>query len=200
MHWLSILGIGLAANLDNLGIGVSFGARSTRVPFFSNLIISVLSMVAAYMSTTLGSIFSHYIPSNLANWSGGALIMIIGLWTIKSDLKISPQVHENCVNEITSLLRSPNKADRDGNGILSWKESFTLGIALALNCVAGGFGAGVTGVSPLLASISIGVFSLITIDIGVRAGQQIARTWLGKWSNRLGGILLVCIGLYEILA
>lgn len=38
MHWLSIIIIGLASNLDNLGIGVSFGARSTRITPFSNLI------------------------------------------------------------------------------------------------------------------------------------------------------------------
>ncbi|MEK5438222.1 MULTISPECIES: hypothetical protein [Paenibacillus] len=49
MHWLSIIIIGLASNLDNLGIGVSFGARSTRITPFSNLIIAVLSILAIVM-------------------------------------------------------------------------------------------------------------------------------------------------------
>lgn len=198
MHWFSILGIGLAANLDNLGIGISFGTRSTRVPFISNLIIAVLSMIASYISITLGGVISHYVPSDFANWGGGALIIIIGLLAIKADLKNSSKLELQNENIITSLLHSPNKADIDGNKIISWKESLTLGIALALNCVVGGFGAGVTGLSPLMTTISIGLFSLLTIYIGVRAGQQIARTWLGKRSNILGGILLVCIGLYEI--
>ncbi|OAB26819.1 sporulation membrane protein YtaF [Paenibacillus macquariensis subsp. defensor] len=200
MHWLSILGIGLAANLDNLGIGVSFGARSKKIPFSSNLIIAVISMIAAYISITLGSIIAQYIPSDLANWGGGIMIMMIGLWSIIADLKNRSERHNNTSsNEITDLLQHPDKADRDGNNILSRKESITLGIALALNCLAGGFGAGVTGLSPLATTISIGVCSLISIDLGVRVGEQIAKTWLGKWSNRLGGILLVCIGLYEIL-
>ncbi|MGO4275797.1 sporulation membrane protein YtaF, partial [Paenibacillus sp. TAF58] len=56
-------------------------------------------------------------------------------------------------------------------------------IALALNCVGGGFGASVTGLSPSTTTISISLFSLLTIYIGVRAGQKIARTWLGNRSN-----------------
>jgi putative Mn2+ efflux pump MntP len=28
MHWISIILIGLASNIDNLGIGVSYGTRS----------------------------------------------------------------------------------------------------------------------------------------------------------------------------
>ncbi|OPH46670.1 sporulation membrane protein YtaF [Paenibacillus ferrarius] len=196
MHWFSIIGIGIAANLDNLGIGLSFGARSTRVPFISNLVIAILSMIASYISTTLGDVISQYIPSDITNWSGGVLLVIIGLFAIKADLKMSSVQHRH--QGITSLLHSPNIADRDGDKVISWKESITLGIALALNCTVGGFGAGVTGLSPFMTTISIGIFSLLTIHIGVRTGQQIARTWLGKWFNRLGGILLVLIGLYEV--
>jgi putative sporulation protein YtaF len=199
LHWLSILGIGITANLDNLGIGVSFGARSIRVPFISNVIISVLSMIAAYLSITLGNIVSNLIPSNLANSTGGIMIILIGIWSIKSDLKSRVASNkDNKSNPIYSLLNDPRKADKDGNNLLSWKESFMLGIALAINCMAGGFGAGVTGLSPSATTISIGMFSLLSVAVGVQAGQQITKTWFGKWSNLMGGILLVGIGFYEI--
>ncbi|GFZ91684.1 sporulation membrane protein YtaF [Paenibacillus marchantiophytorum] len=196
MHWFSIIGIGIAANLDNLGIGLSFGARSTRVPLISNFVIAILSMIASYTSIALGDVISQYIPGEITNWGGGAFLVIIGLFAIKADLKNSSNQHRQ--NGITSLLHSPNKADRDGDKVISWRESLTLGIALALNCAVGGFGAGMTGLSPVMTTISIGIFSLLTIHIGVRAGQQLARTWLGKWFNRIGGIFIVLIGLYEV--
>ncbi|NOU98846.1 manganese efflux pump [Paenibacillus planticolens] len=196
MHWISMIGIALAANLDNLGIGVSFGARSTRVPFISNLVIAILSMIAAYLSITLGMVISQYVPSNYANWGGGALIILIGIYAVISDYKSNSKIQNE--NGITSYIHSPNKADKDNNKVISWKESLTLGVALALNCVVGGFGAGVTGLSPIMTTLFIGLFSLLTVDIGVRAGQQIAKTLIGKWFNLLGGVLLICIGLYEM--
>lgn len=77
MHWLSMLGIGLAANLDNLGIGFSFGARSTKIPFTSNLLIAILSMISAFASITCGHFVAKYISSELANWIGGSMIILM---------------------------------------------------------------------------------------------------------------------------
>jgi len=201
MHWLSIIGIGLAANLDNLGIGVSFGARKMKVPFVSNLIIAILSMIASYLSITVGHVVTYYMPSNLANWFGGLMIIFIGLWAIRSDIlnrrSTAPKLKESA-NELTAILHDPVQADKDRNNILSWKESLTLGLALAINCLAGGFGAGITGLAPLPTTLAVGLFSLITVDLGIRAGQQLAKTWLGQWPNLAGGVILIAIGLYEI--
>lgn len=148
MHWLSILGIGLAANLDNLGIGFSFGARSTKIPFSSNLLIAILSMIAAYGSIKCGQLVAEYIYTGLANWIGGSMIILIGLWGIKTNMKERSAIkRDEPSSELVDLLKNPNKADHDGNNIISWTESLTLGVALALNCIVSGFGAGVTGVS-----------------------------------------------------
>lgn len=196
MHWLSIIIIGIAANLDNLGIGVSFGAKSTKIPFTSNLAISLLSMIAAFLSLTAGSIISAYIPSAVANWGGGLLLVLIGLRGLLADRRLKSLKERS--GKVLSLLDNPIQADIDGNHILSLKESISLGAALALNCIASGLGAGATGLSPTAATVSIGVLSLITIYLGVRIGLQLSRTWFGKHSNAIGNILLLAIGLYEI--
>jgi putative sporulation protein YtaF len=201
MHWLSILGIGLAANLDNLGIGFSFGARSTKIPFSSNLLIAVLSMISAYVSIVCGHFVATYLPPGLANWIGGIMVILIGLWGIKSNFPGNKAVEqdEDALSKLTDLLKDPGKADRDGNDIISWTESWSLGIALALNCIASGFGAGITGVSAWGTTVSIGAFSLLTVDLGVRAGAYIAQTWFGRFSNAIGGVILIGIGIYEIV-
>ncbi|UUZ87060.1 manganese efflux pump [Paenibacillus sp. P26] len=96
------------------------------------------------------------------------------------------------------MLDNPEKADRNQDHILSWRESISLGLALAMNCIASGFGAGISGVSPVWTSVSVGVFSLITIELGIRIGYRLADTWIGRYANAIGGILLIGIGLYEI--
>jgi putative sporulation protein YtaF len=190
MHWWSIVAIGIASNLDNLGIGVSYGTRSTKIPLISNFMIALLSMLCAYLSMAFGQYAAHFLPPNLANTIGGSLIIVIGIWGMRSDLM---------TKDSNSILANPSKVDVDGNNIISVRESLTLGTALAVNCIASGFGGGVSGLTPWAAALSIGIFSMITVGLGVKIGAHIARTWFGKYSNTIGGILLIGIGVYEIL-
>ncbi|HJV46843.1 MAG TPA: sporulation membrane protein YtaF [Bacillota bacterium] len=200
MHWLSILILGIASNLDNLGIGISFGIRSTKIPFFSNLIIAFISMVGTYLSMVLGSLLSQYVPHDVANFLGGFLIISIGIWTIASSLtKKNKEVLKNLdTPSVSEVLKDPSKADLDGNHYISMKESLWLGLALALNSIGTGIGAGASELSTFWTTAAVGVFSLLTIGIGVGAGLRISKSWICRYSDFLAGILLIGIGLYEI--
>lgn len=188
MHWLSIIIIGFASNIDNLGIGLSYGTRSTRIPIMSNLFIAILAMLAAYLSVTMGQFISGYLSKQHADLIGGIVIIGLGLWSMKT----------KPTDELPAKLTSPSLLEANQGRTISWKESISLGVALSLNCMATGFGAGVSGVPPTVTAISVGVFSLVTVAVGVRIGHQIARTWLGKYSSIIGGAMLIGIGLYEI--
>src|SRR4051794_19855575 len=54
MKWFSILGISLANNLDNAGIGVAFGLAGMRVSFLVNLWIALLTFVITLAATAAG--------------------------------------------------------------------------------------------------------------------------------------------------
>ncbi|ACT02325.1 manganese efflux pump [Paenibacillus sp. JDR-2] len=192
MHWLSILGIGLASNLDNLGIGFSFGTRRIKIPIRSNLLIAALSTLSAYIAIRCGHLIATYTSPTFANTIGGSMIMAIGLWAIIKSLMAANR-------RKASNAQKSYKADHDGDVIITWKETWTLGIALSLNCIASGLGAGVTGVSAWGTTISVGAFSIITIAMGSRLGHQISNTVVGKYSNAIGGIILIGIGIYEII-
>lgn len=88
--------------------------------------------------------------------------------------------------------------DLDKAREITWKESILLGFVLAANCLTIGFGAGITGVSPLSTAISIGIFSLISILLGFKLGNTISNTFFGKYANHIAGLLLIIIGLYEM--
>ena len=194
MQWLTIFLIGVAANIDNLGIGVSYGLKSKRIPFLQNLLIASISMICAYISITTGSLFSNYFSQSIANIAGGSLILGLGLWFIFSSF---PFVKNNATFKKTACPMRLPKLDEAKN--ITWKETVFLGFILGINCLAIGFGAGFTGVLPLFASISIGVFSLFFIFGGVLLGNNIGNTLLGRYSTIISGLLLIIIGIYEII-
>jgi putative sporulation protein YtaF len=202
MHWFTVLFIGIAANLDNLGIGVSYSLKSTRIPLGSNLLIAIVSMAAAYLSIGAGTLISHFISVSIANFVGGFLLIILGLKCIFDCLKQEKEssqvvVHSN--SNFSKVIREPDSLDLNNDKVISWKESVLLGSALAINCLAIGLGAGITGVSPLYATVSVGLFSVLTIACGALVGSKLCGTKIGKYSNIVSGIILILIGIYEIV-
>ncbi|RED59132.1 manganese efflux pump [Cohnella phaseoli] len=201
MHWFSIVIIGIAANIDNLGIGVTFGARSIKVPLLSNILITLLSMAATYLAMSAGLFLSHFVSPFWGNLTGGIVIILLGIWGIRSAVVSGKNLVGNA--EFIDNNNAPDcladKTDKNNDRVISWAESISLGFALAINCIASSLGAGASGVPPLLTAISVGLFSLLSVDIGIRLGSRVAKSWIGKYSNFLGCILLIIIGCYEII-
>ncbi|GFZ99649.1 sporulation membrane protein YtaF [Paenibacillus marchantiophytorum] len=198
MHWFTIVAIGIAANLDNLGIGLSFGSRSTKVPLLSNLLIALLSMAATYLAMSAGIYVSHLLSPSVGNLIGGIIIILLGAWGLRASLKrFRHAARDAQLGE--QFAGMAQRSDKDGNHVISWGESLSLGFALSINCLASGLGAGASGVSPILSAISVGVFSLLTVDLGIRMGSRIAKSWFGRYAELLGCLLLIVIGCYEVI-
>jgi len=179
MKLITILFISMAANIDNLGISMAYGLRANRIPFRYNLIISFISTVCAFISIFAGRILSDFLSKSVSNLFGGILLVGLGLWVVIKSASPS----KDCTRNMDSI---------------NWKESIVLGFILAFNCLSIGFSAGITGVEPYSTALAIGIFSFISIVIGVRLGEHIGTSWLGQQAERIGGILLMAIGLIEI--
>ncbi|NRD77795.1 sporulation membrane protein YtaF [Bacillus sp. BRMEA1] len=207
MHWLTILLIGVAANIDNLGISVSYGLKTTRIPAASNLFIAVISMICAYISITAGEVISNFISLKTANLIGGLLIIFLGgkciteAYFSKASLESGTEEAERVYadSNFSRVIAHPQLADLNQDKVITLKESILLGLALAMNCLAIGLGAGIAGIPPVLTTLSIGVFSYISIAIGAMIGSRISNNNIAKYSNILSGLLLVMIGVYEII-
>ena len=59
MHIISALFLGFAANLDNFGIGVSYGVQKIRIPSLSNFFIALLSGIVTFISVLTGHLLSQ---------------------------------------------------------------------------------------------------------------------------------------------
>ncbi|MCD9025893.1 manganese efflux pump [Cohnella silvisoli] len=199
MHLISVLLIALVSNLDNLAIGISLGIRSTKIPVLSNGIIAGITMAGTYLSMNAGVFITGYISSRTTNLLGSAIIVLIGVWSIVNSLRLrTARSADSDDYEHGYGNRSSANADVFHKHVISIKESAGLSIALALNNLATGIGAGATGISPIWTTISVGVFSLLFIGFGSRFGFTLARSWLGSYSKIAAGILLILIGIYEM--
>lgn len=187
MHWMTIILIGIAANLDNLGIGLAYGVKKTKIPFTSNITIAVVSMVVTYISVLIGSTLIDYITPIKANFVGSLLLCIIGVYTIVS-------YQFSCTKSVENL----DGIDKDRNNIISFKEALVLGLILSLNCLGGGIAIGANGISAIWTVLSIGFFSILTFAIGGHFGHLLSKTFIGKYSTVISGLMLICIGIFEV--
>ena len=209
MHIVSALFLGLAGNLDNLGVGVSYGAQKIRIPVLSNFFIALLSGVVTAISVLTGHLLSQYIA--IAGELGASMIIVLGVWVMVHKVSLEnnlpaavPAIKTFSVsikplNYIVQITKNPSVADLDANGFISTKEAFALGLTLSFNCIATGVGAGLTGLTPLPLSISVFLFSMITISLGYWTGWKTSSDRLEHWSQVFSGALLILIGIYELL-
>ncbi|MEG0385072.1 MAG: manganese efflux pump [Solibacillus sp.] len=189
MHWITIIVIGIAANLDNLGIGLAYGVKQMRIPFLSNVSIAITSMIVTYFAVWIGGTLGTYMSVHIANLLGSLLLCVIGLWTLVSQ-KFG---HEE-------ILQNPQLVDRDNNNVISLSESILLGFILSINCLAAGIGIGANGISAVWTVLSIGFFSIVTVGLGSHFGSLISKTFIGRYSTAISGWLLIIIGIFEVFA
>jgi putative sporulation protein YtaF len=208
MHIVSALFLGLAANLDNLGVGISYGVKKIRVPYVSNFSIALLSGIVTAISLLIGHLLSRYI--SVANELGALMIVGIGIWVMVHKTSTTnslpaalpvmktysvPIKALNCVVQIT---KEPSAADFDANGFISTKEAMVLGLTLSFNCIATGVGAGLTGIDSLSLSISVFIFSMVSISSGYLIGWKTASDRFEHLSQVISGAVLIMIGIYEL--
>ena len=200
-QWLKLMFIGIATNIDNLGIGVAYGIKRKLIPFWYNVIIAVISAVITFVSVASGLWMRHYVPQAAADLGGGLLIIILGLFTIwqvyrQSNNADGQQLH---VAERSDTTTVAGTLPSQPVNIVSWQESIMLGLALSLNCIGIAFAEGIAGNSPWIVALNVGLFAMLTLEMGMRIGVKMANSWIDKHAQLISGLLLIAIGCYEIL-
>jgi putative sporulation protein YtaF len=209
MHHLElvpILLIAISSNADNLVVGVAYGIRNIRVPLSSNLLIAALTGIASFASMLLGQQISLYMRPQLANLVGGGLIAALGAWVLVQSARSRGRDRDNAatwsknasaLRRLLSVMRDPVKADCDSSGHIDLKEVCLLAVALSLNNIGNGIGAGMVGLNPVLTTLAVVLVSVVLLWAGVTAGRY-GQGMLGGFARIVSGVLLVAVGVYEI--
>lgn len=196
---LAILAIGLASNLDNAGVGIAYGVRKIRIPWYSNLAIALISFMATLISGLFGNLISTWISPWIGQLIGTIVIIGVGVWVLLQPyVEKKPIAKESSTNSFTRLLQNPEEADKDSSKSISLPESILLGIALAMNALAGGFNAGITQLNIWYTSLSVGIFSFILLALCAGFGEKFAAEKLGNRATVISGLLLIFIGFRQM--
>lgn len=197
-HWiLPAILIGIAGNLDNLGVGVAYGARRIGIPALPNLFIAAVAAVGTLVMGYAGSGIGYILPPETANAAGAVCIMAVGVWVLWP--RRPKQTTETPARGPIGLIHNPEQADEDLSGDISLMESLALSVALGINAWAGGLGGGLVGVPPWALALSTGIFSYLTLLAGDHLGRRTVGHWLGNKASLVAGLILILIGIKDLL-
>lgn len=165
----------LACNLDTVLAAVGQGAGGKTLCLREALAVSLTTTAVTFLSLTLGAAGAALLPHALAERLGGLALTALGLWYLLDFLR--------------------GKGDPLPNqGKTGW---LPLSAALAVNNAGVGVAAGVTGLSPLLATGCNFAVTLFSLLLGRTLGRKLSR-----WSTLalpISGVMLVGLGLWQLL-
>lgn len=173
--WVAVL-IGMSSNIDNVGIGLSYGVRGTRVPWLFSTMMALTSFVACFMGGFTAIHLGHVIPAVLSNWLGSGILVCLGLWTIIQTL----------------FIASYDEVDTRQIG---FSEMMFIALAQGLSDLSVGFGVGFAKLHVFYIAVSVGVFSFLFFLVPIWLGVRFTPQKLGKSATVFSGLLLIFIGL-----
>ncbi|WP_324716309.1 hypothetical protein U7230_13250 [Carboxydochorda subterranea] len=192
--WLQLLLIGIAANLDNLGVGMALGAGAIHVPAGANLVVALEAFLFTVLSASAGHFVRGLVRASVASTAGALLLIAMGVYFMAAEHRAAPRQ-----SPILGLLREPHRADLDRSGSIGLAEGLLLGTALGLNCLANGFVAGLWHLGALPTAFVTALFSYLALWGGDRLATHYAARWLGIRGPLVAGALLVLLGLRQLL-
>jgi len=219
-----ILILAVAISVDGFSVGITYGIRQIRIGNLPLLIIGLISTLAIYLTGSLGAKIASLISKELASKIGSLILIGVGSWLIYSvlieynhsggysDTSIAAADSETDINNeqlllslkvkplgiVIRILKEPVKADFDNSGNISPVEALFLGLALALDALGAGLGAGLTGFPTLLVAMVIGIANLIFVGCGFFIGEKIGDI-LPEHFEVLPGFIIILLGLVKLI-
>ena len=171
----------LAANLDNIAIGISYGLKKIHIPSYTILLISIFTTLFTAVSMLFGICLNN-LNYTLANSIGAYILIFLGIYTLIKDF-IFKKKHEK--NDITNPKN------------INIKDLTAIIILLSTNNIAAGIAASATGINVVTTSFFSFIFSYFFILIGNNIGKNVLNIYVQKYSNLLSSLLLILLGILQ---
>lgn len=200
----------LAVSTDGFMVGLAYGTRKINIPAMSLSIIALASALAVAISMLAGKVLAYIIPEAWNIIIGASILIIIGFYFLLGASKdkigslptdedgqlISFKVRP--LGIMVQILKEPVTADFDGSGVISMKEAFILGLALALDALGAGFALAMSGASILFTTLTVGVLKFILVNSGLFLGKFLTNTKFKTVLPFFPGLIFITLGLLEI--
>jgi putative Mn2+ efflux pump MntP len=159
----STLLFGIAANTDNLTIGVAYGMKRRRIHWQQNLFIAAITTLVTLAALALGRHIRETLPSRMPDILGGVLLLVFATWNF---------YRERTGASARTPVPTSRFAERASVGMA---ESLFLSATLSINNVGLAIAGGIGGVPYVSAALSIFCFSIATLALGQTVGSNFTR-------------------------
>jgi putative Mn2+ efflux pump MntP len=159
----STLLFGLAANTDNLTIGVAYGMKHRWIRWRQNLLIAVVTTLVTLVAMALGRQIREMLPARMPDILGGALLLAFATWNF---------YRERAGASGRPVVPASRFGERASVGI---GESLFLSGTLSINNVGLAIAGGIGGVGYVAAALSIFCFSITMLTLGQAVGSNFTR-------------------------
>lgn len=203
-HLLYIILIALANNLDNIGARIAYSIRGIKITTRINIWIAIITFFISTFAAFSGTLITGFLNKQLSSVISMLLLTAIGSWIIvnpymKSNNDLNHGSDREKRTNIWHIMIKPERADMDNSKHIDFKEATVLGIALSINNIGGGLGAGMIGLN----SFWVGFFSAAISFLALWAGNYItdyfAKWNMGNKATVIAGVVLIAIGMEQII-
>lgn len=218
LHYMSLFVLAFAVSLDGFGVGLTYGLRKIRFPWWSLLVVTFCSALTILLAMQLGMLLSGYVSTQLAKDVGAVILIGVGSFAIYNMVtqKEKEPVEEQTasgtgtdiyaeqtvlhlelkkIGLVIQILKTPSSADVDRSGDISSKEAILLGFALSMDGFGAGIGASLVGFHSIQTALTIALMNLLFIYTGMRVGTRYADLKLFRKLAFLPGMMLILIGI-----
>ncbi|MCL1914728.1 MAG: manganese efflux pump [Eubacteriaceae bacterium] len=180
----------ISANLDTLTVSIAFGIKNVKISLSASIVIGLITSLGTWASMAFGVLIANRINFSLLNWIGAIILMGVGLWIAYEGIRDLSQE-----NSPSMVLSRAENADTDQSGVIDFKESFVLALALTVNNLGVGVAAGVAELSIWMTTIFTFLFTFLFMWMGSAFGKSVFAHWLGKYAELISGCVIFLVGL-----
>lgn len=197
-----------ALSLDAFASSFAYGAAKIKIPVSSLVVINLICSGTLALALLFGGLLQGVLPSGLG--SGLCFLLLLGLGTLKifdSAIKALIRKHGRFQKKIRfSLLHlgfilkiyaNPETADRDHSRILTAGEAAALALALSLDGMAVGFGAGLAQSTSLLVVLLSLMSDTLALTLGCWLGHR-CQSLLRRDLSWVSGALLILLAILKL--
>lgn len=175
---LSLILISISLGLSNFAaaIGIGLNGVNNKTRLHLGIIFGLFEGIMPVVGLLIGHTFAESV-GRLGNYIGAALLVLIGMYVIYSGSKVN------------------NKKNSQHRKSTNFIHLVLTGFAVSLDNLVVGFALSFyhrpiiqTGLTMALVSVTM---SLIGLEMGNKLGERFE-----KWSEELGGIVLIFVGIF----
>lgn len=176
-----LLFIAFINSFDNIGIRIAYSIGGIKVQLIKNLLISLMAFTVSFIASLSGNVISHFLNNDIASILSMLLISGTGIKLI-----------------LEPFIKKKNKTDKIQT--LSYKESISIGTALALDDIGGSVGVGLVGYHPVAVGLAFFVISFLIFISGNYTIGLLSKLKIDKRiATILAGIMMIAMGILQVI-